>query len=171
MDNEIISKILDERANKNKDLLSLSNKNIILSISINMPGFPKNINTTDSGLKVGLSFIINSKLFDYVENIDYKKTIIGNYLVLFVSKKIENKISLREIKKLLYSIEIENRFLDFDLYFENKAISGKDINLENKKCIVCQKDFYSCRGNHDLNVVRNKMIEIIESRKKYLNHL
>lgn len=95
---------------------------------------------------------------DYFE----KKTGIESYFV--------TDIDPIKLKKMMVAIEnknLETRFLDIDIFSKDfKNITRKTLNLENRKCLICNKDAKVCirENNHDLNEILKIQSSILKSK-------
>lgn len=77
------------------------------------------------------------------------------------------KTDATELKKLMVKIE-ENtkagRLLDIDIFNESGIqISRSDLNLPERKCIICDKDAKICmrESNHNLIELKNRVIYLM----------
>lgn len=79
---------------------------------------------------------------------------------------VVNTDNAKEIKELTVQIEDEwtlGRLFDYDVYFENKAISRNDMNLPQRQCLICDNNAKECGRSkkHSLEELRETMIKLI----------
>jgi len=160
---QILNKILEARENRAFLRKKIAQKGkISLSLSLNIPGYPKFDEKINSFFKIIISEIeiyLNAnrvflKLFE--KNIDEA----GNFVIY---ELINNNLSSLEIKNLTEKFEENHqagRIIDVDI----TDSSGMNISSgKTKKCIVCNLPAIICmkEQNHDYSELRNIIFEKI----------
>lgn len=126
-------------------------------VSLNIKGFPKNNLKFLQSLKYFIDFV--ESCFSLYKIKRYKLfTGLNGFILLIV---IEESPIIA--KYLFYNLEKNWRFLDIDIFFNNKMISSSLIELEKKKCIICNNFFDFCRfkNRHTIRQLRKKTISLI----------
>ncbi|MCR4422448.1 MAG: citrate lyase holo-[acyl-carrier protein] synthase [Exilispira sp.] len=160
----IRSKILQSRENQYKKILKYlkgekeNTEFIIISISLNIKGFPKyNFSFLES-----LKYIINffESYFGHNNIISYKTItgISGEFLLIKI--KAEPMVT----KYITYNLEKKFRFLDIDIYTKNSMISSSLICLKKKRCIICNDEYDICqyKKRHTVRQLRKKVNQSIK---------
>jgi len=118
----------------------IKSKCVILSLRINYPGYNKD-------------HLITRKIIEVMDNqienqfeIEYKHFLNDGegYVVVYILSST-NPI---KIKKLAIDLEEHHplgRLVDIDVYYESiKSISRKDLNMNSRKCFLCNQDAFIC---------------------------
>lgn len=135
----------------------------LISFMLNIPGEDKNSQEAVEFHKKYIEVIKNTLYENNIQIIfeEYfnKKTGMEFYAVV--------KTDATELKKLMVKIE-ENtkagRLLDIDIFNESGIqISRSDLNLPERKCIICDKDAKICmrESNHNLIELKNRVIYLM----------
>ncbi len=138
---DIRYKILEAREARMKYIRLLIEKHnkLIVVIKSNICGNDKN--PCYSKFLKNYFYIKVSKVLD-VCSFEYVKSDDGDYYILVISNK-----DVLNVKSLLVGLENSNlgRLIDLDLYSnKQKSVSRSDLNLESRKCIVCNNDISIC---------------------------
>ena len=170
----MISDILTAREQKLFEVKKhLSNNHVTLLIKANIPG--QNKNTSEAYFLVNLFSLQIQKSFQVVQFIS-KDGMDGPYDIITIKG-----ISAIDFK--YKSVEIENihplgRFIDLDV-FANKpvSISRDTLNLEPRKCYICQKDAHRCsrEKRHSIGIllkhIENAVRDYLKTEiKKAIKH-
>lgn len=159
---DIREKILNDREIRMKiirDEFEL-NKNFIICIKCNVCGDDKNFKEFEFIKRYFLNKILNN--FN-VEKSSYYESFDGNYYLVSITEKSEE-----DVKRKLIEMESGRfgRSVDLDLYTNlEKSITRKDLDLVERKCIVCDGDIATCmRGSlHTVDEVLNATREKIRN--------
>lgn len=164
IDEKALSRILqsrEARSDKQKDLISKFNKNLI-SFTLNIPGNIKDSkvyrNIHKEGMKVILDNLKHKSIpIIYKEEIQ-KSTGSEGYIVV--------DLEPLELKRMAIDIE-ENHFLgrifDIDVFdFEYNQISRADLGADPRGCLLCNKEARICirERNHTYEELINKIYEM-----------
>ncbi len=160
---DIRLKILEDREKKIQLIQNKTSKtnNFFITIRANICGEDKNIKITNILTPLYFNKVLENftvKSYEKITSYD------GDYYLV----EIEDKDFIETKKKL---IQLEStkmgRFIDLDLYASNqiKSISRKDLNLNSRKCIVCNDDYNVClrEKKHTKEEVITKSIKSVKS--------
>ncbi len=172
----MLQRVLDAREKRAQQRQNWADrKRLSLSLSFNIPGYPKSDNTITSAfteVKKDLVRYITSCRLSF--NLKESKTTCdyaGDFFILPLSEKAENP---KEIKALFENFEANHplsRLIDVDIFSsEGLPISSNKA----KKCLICSKPAIVCmrEQNHSLEELReeinNRMVSFLKERRKEL---
>lgn len=141
---------LFEKIHKYIKMMTVNSDFTSVVISINLKGFPKSFEK--------LNIVFNS-IIELFEKFFFEKRIISCKLftgMLGIKLVIVIKESPMILKYISYKIEKNLRFLDIDIFYNNKFISSSILGLNKKKCIICSNNYDYCLYNkrHTIRILR-----------------
>lgn len=156
-------KILHEKeAYKQSLQAKLKKHGVAINLSINAPGFTKNLNITNL-LIAHVDKVLN---IDYVEKEIHKNTWQGMQITYYLVNK-----DPEDIKKQMIEFEDTHelgRFLDLDVYATNRSSSLSRGTL--RKCYLCDMPAFVCQKNktHTQDELESYYINKVET---YFNNI
>ncbi len=165
------NKILSSRENQYKKILKYFQEEedfdyIIISISLNIKGFPKFHSAFTEILKYIIKFYENYFSPYNIKSYKMFTGISGESLLIKI--KAEPMIT----KQITYNLEKKFRFLDIDIYTKKRMISSSLIGLKKKRCIICNDEYDICRfkDKHTVRQLRKKVNQLIKQFILNLNN-
>lgn len=162
----------ERRVEHQNSLMKANRKSTLITIRANYPGIDKSNYITDDIVKVITDNIKNDLQKDIIYNETYKNAegVISHFLL--------NMDSL-EVKKTMVYIEenhILGRCVDIDVYEykddEVIGISRRNLNLESRKCFLCNEKAVICTRSqrHDIEEIKKyfelKYLEYVEYKNR-----
>lgn len=150
----------ENRAKRQKDLLEKCD--VLVCLTVNMPGNIKLNKASQLFFSEGLALFRGlEESFQAVFNFKEKDLATGPEYYLGL-----NEVDPSTIKGC--TVGIENyyswtRMLDIDVFSKDgKAVSRDDLNLEKRKCFVCENDAKICSSSraHSDEEIRNKITQL-----------
>ncbi len=171
MKNSKLQEILDAKETRAAKQLELIKKYHapLVSFTLNIPGPDKNLNTLiqvhntgmkalEEQLKKGC-FLVNDKI--------YKDTAGGLESLYSINA---DALSLKKITIDIEQTHPLGRIFDFDVFDEEgKLIGRKDLNLEERSCMICDEKAVICRRNQS-HTLKELLIYINGMINNYYSH-
>lgn len=155
----VINKILKARENRLYKIKQIQSNNAVIVVKANIVGENKNLNI--AYLLTNLFKGIVKKKIKIMREY-FHESADGPYYLLLTSKDINHK-------NVLVGIEENHplgRYIDLDLYVNgDTSISRNDLNLNRRKCFICENDAIICNRNH--NHSNNEIINYMNQKIKY----
>lgn len=170
MKEKLILEILDSKEKRREIQTSLINKyrGTLISFTLNIPGIEKD------NMRYRL---VHSQAFDYI-----LEKLKGESIKILFENRLERptgpegyilvKEDAKAIKRLMIQIEEEHflgRLFDIDVFSQdNTQVSRKDLNLDMRKCLLCDRDARVCirENTHTGEELVQQVQSLIE---EYLN--
>src|SRR5690554_4314614 len=166
--NEYQKLLYEKEAYKQNMQAKLKKHGVAINLSINAPGFTKNLNITNL-LIAHIDKVLN---IDYIDKEINKNTWQGTQITYYLTNK-----DPEDIKKQMIEFEDTHelgRFLDLDVYATNRSSSLSRDTL--RKCYLCDLPAFVCQKNKNhtqdelefyyLNKVRSYFNNIAEEMIK-----
>ena len=153
-----------DRRKEYQSTLINTHKYPLISFTLNIPGPVKNTPAFKRIFEEGCRQITN-RLSDNIVSINSRDELTGLEAYYSIS------LSAKEIKQITVEIEVSHRLgrlFDIDVIDVNHlSISRKDLDLEQRKCLICEKPAFICGRNrtHTVEVLLDKIDQI----SAYLN--
>lgn len=151
-----MSLILEEREKrfyKVKQIVNEYNKAII--VKCNIPGEEKTFKEVYLLLLIFKTLVENQlKTF----KVEFQNSHDGPYLIYYDFKESPNK--LKEVFLKLEESHFLGRIIDIDVYSRNKTLTRNDLNLPQRKCLICDNEAWLCMKNraHTVNELKEEII-------------
>ena len=169
-DKLILKEILDLKSElyivKNKLISLISEHGTLVSVGLNIPGWPKYNDKIEQYFNSCFPIIRRKMRLDVVL---YKS--INKAGVFYFLESIQTPIALKKLAIEIEEMDCYFRLIDIDCYNnEGISINRRALGYGERKCLLCNNDASYCIGNsiHDSLSLRKKAMSIIvESREKY----
>nr|WP_321410040.1 triphosphoribosyl-dephospho-CoA synthase [uncultured Carboxylicivirga sp.] len=163
--NSIIKSLLEAREERWNSKLSLAKHGWhVVSLQLNLPGYPKNDEYTEQFIKlIDKQFVRFLKAHAPGKYREEKKCFIdkaGDCIYYLIPAKGITSLELKNVTELFEESHILGRIIDLDVL----DTKGKQISSgKEKKCFICDKPAQICRKEqtHSIDRVRKEMLEAI----------
>lgn len=161
----ILNEILEakeKRAKTQRELLNIF-RTTLISFTLNIPGAEKNNESFSKVHQIGCC-LLEEKLEKQGIKIVHKMI---NTSAAGSEAFFSIDAAAADVKKVTVSIEENHklgRLFDFDVFnISGEQISRTQLGLSERKCLLCSENAKVCARSkkHDINVVLNKLYEII----------
>jgi len=170
----MLQRVLDAREKRAQQRQNWADrKRLSLSLSFNIPGYPKSDNTITSAFsevrKDLIRYITSCRLSFNLKESETTSDYAGDFFILPLSVNTDNP---KEIKALFEDFEGNHplsRLIDVDIFSaEGLPVSSNKA----KKCLICSKPAIVCmrEQNHSFEELRdkinNRMVSFLQERRK-----
>lgn len=169
----MLQRVLDAREKRAQQRQNWADRErLSLSLSFNIPGYPKSDNTITSAFievkKDLIRYITSCRLSFNIKESESTCDHAGDFFILPLSGSVDNP---REIKALFEDFEASHplsRLIDVDIF------SAKGLPISSgkaKKCLICSKPAIECmrEQNHSMEEIREAinswMVSFLKNRK------
>lgn len=161
----MLEKVLEareERAEKRQTMADM--KKTSISLSFNIPGYPKSDNQIHTAFLAVKTDLINHLIASRIKySLEVSHTYIDHAGDFFIMPILNEDITAREIKNMMEDFEANHglsRLIDVDIFDANArpVSSGKE-----KKCMMCSKAAIVCmrEQTHTMQEIRNFISDMI----------
>lgn len=145
-------KLLECREHIYHKKMELAQSGGVISLSVNIPGSNKTTDLSNKIFKIALKDIDAVLLKNKIAVIrKYVIESVAGYIKLY---ELEENSDYYFIKRLCIDYEENSevgRLIDLDVMTKSKKlISRKDLNIEERRCFLCNKSVSECVGKHNV---------------------